>query len=402
MSIPNTLLCTIGVSLFYPNLSNLAKETQTDPVLQDLAEAYSNAENEQRNRQNRNSPNRVPREEWEKVGALLEGIDPTDRLCGAEINSVAHLLEQQSIEIGHLHLYYSDTDDGEAIATILKTYFTKARWKVNIHRVEGLLDDDPQSFRTKGLRNLSKLFGKQVRESHQEDRLCAINATGGYKAQIAIAVLMGQALDIPVYYKHERFNEIIPFPPMPVALDFLLWERASGMFMALAKDNACEPWEQFQEDWDARFEPLVNRVQINGKDSKEHLELSATGQIFHETFRSRFQQLKATRLPRDAKPNEKGDPKLGKHGYNKALKRISQFLQKLTNGVPYVCYCHSTYWNPDLSEATRFRMSGGKVQGIYSNRTWCVKFEVFTTSTDSNQLPVVVADLNEWLEAQNI
>ena len=128
---------------------------------------------------------------------------------------------------------------------------------------------------------------------------CAINATGGYKAQIAIAVLMGQALGIPVYYKHERFDAIIPFPPMPVSLDFSLWEGASGMFMVLGKANACEPYQQFREEWDERFEPLVNRVQIDGED---YLELSTTGQIFHETFRSRFQKIKDTRLPRPATP----------------------------------------------------------------------------------------------------
>jgi len=36
----------------------------------------------------------------------------------------------------------------------------------------------------------------------------AINATGGYKAQIATTALIGIALDIAVYYKHERFNEM--------------------------------------------------------------------------------------------------------------------------------------------------------------------------------------------------
>ncbi len=36
MSKPNTLLCTIGVSLFYPNLSNLANEQQTDSNLSAL------------------------------------------------------------------------------------------------------------------------------------------------------------------------------------------------------------------------------------------------------------------------------------------------------------------------------------------------------------------------------
>ena len=393
---PNTLLCTIGVSLFYPNLSNLVKEAQTDRVLYELAEAYSKAVKEQERRIDRKSERRVPDREWKEVGPLLRHVKPTDRLCGAEINSVTDLVGQGSIEQDRLHLFHSDTDDGEAIAKVLESYFTSlsSPWNVNIHRVEGLRDDEPDKFRTQGLRNLAKLFGEQVREARQNNRSCAINATGGYKAQIAIAVLMGQALDIPVYYKHERFNAIIPFPPMPVALDFSLWERASGMFIVLAKGDACEPWERFEDDWDERFEPLVNRVSMDGKD---YLELSATGQIFHETFRSRFQESKATNLPRKAKPDEKEPPKLGDHAYNQARKPICRFLERVTE-LPYVRYCHTTYWNPDLPESTRFRMSGGKIQGIYSDGSWCVKFEVFTTATDPAQLPVVVADLNDWLD----
>ena len=378
------LLCTIGTSLLYPNLFNLIQEKQTDPNRATLAEAYSA------------TLAQTSKKDWSEVATqLYEKVKPTDRLCGAEINSVTDLLAQNIIEKGALHLFHSDTDDGRTIAKILQSYFTKDRWRVKIHCVEGLRDDQPESFRTKGLRNLAKLFGEQVRESRKNFTPCAINATGGYKAQIAIAVLMGQALDIPVYYKHERFDAIIPFPPMPVALDFSLWERASGMFMVLSKVNACEPWEDFRQDWDQRFEPLVNRVKMEGED---YLELSATGQIFHETFRSRFQQLKATRLPHPATPGEKEEPKLGTHGYNQAREPILHFLQKLTDEQPYILYCHSTYWNPDLSESTRFRLSGREVQGIYSNGTWCVKFKVITTPTEPDQLPVVVADLNDWLD----
>ena len=179
---PNTLLCTIGVSLFYPNLSNLAKEAQTDSILCNLAEAYSEAVQEQQRRIDEESERKVPDREWTKVGTLLRKIEPTDRLCGAEINSVTDLLKQGSIEQDHLHLFHSDTDNGEAIAKVLESYFTPTSWNVNIHRVEGLRDDAPDEFRTQGLRNLAKLFGEQVREARREHRLCAINATGGYKA----------------------------------------------------------------------------------------------------------------------------------------------------------------------------------------------------------------------------
>ena len=373
MPTPHTLLCTVGTSLFYPNLSGLTREPQADPVRTALARAYG-------------------RQDWSEVAAQLHQLSPADRLCGAEVNSVADLLKQGYVETGRLHLLYSDTEDGDRIAAVLAAYFSADGWRVQTHRVDGLSDRNPKAFRTRGLRNLAKLFGERVRDAGAD--FYAINATGGYKAQIAIAVLMGQALGIPVYYKHERFDAIIPFPPMPVALDFALWLRASGLFMALAKPNACEPLERFRVEWDERFEPLVNREKIDGID---YLELSATGQIFHETFRSRFQRHKTTSLPRAAMPGEKQPPKLGDDGFNRARGPILRFLRKLTDERPYVVQCYSTYWNPDLSEVNRFRLSGGDVEGIYSNGSWCVKFRVLTTAGEQHDLGVVVADLNEWL-----
>lgn len=37
---PHTLLCTVGTSLFFPNLSGLTREPQTDPIRAALAKAY--------------------------------------------------------------------------------------------------------------------------------------------------------------------------------------------------------------------------------------------------------------------------------------------------------------------------------------------------------------------------
>ena len=76
-----------------------------------------------------------------------------------------------------------ETDDGRAIAQILRFYFKADGWeRVQIHCVDGLRDDDPRHFRTHGLRNLTKIFGEQMR--HAGAKFCAINATGGYVADL--------------------------------------------------------------------------------------------------------------------------------------------------------------------------------------------------------------------------
>src|SRR5205823_12850906 len=121
--------------------------------------------------------------------------------------------------------------------------------------VADLQDEDPKRFRTKGLRNLVRGLCRVVRE--RSAAACAINATGGYKAQIAVAVLLGQALGIDVYYMHERFSEIIAFPPMPVSLDYEVWLRFSGWLTKLETDFV--PRSTIEEDgWDERYESLVD------------------------------------------------------------------------------------------------------------------------------------------------
>ena len=223
----STLICTVGTSLF----GNLRGPDPKDAE-RPLFEAHRRAD-------------------WNRLSSLLAKIDPAHRLCGAEINSVDDLVSKGLVARGGLHLLVSDTSDGADVGAVLDGYFRARGWRTSVHAIDGLKDDDPRAFRTRGLRNLAKAIGRRVREYGAGQ--CAINATGGYKAQIAIAALMGQALDIPVYYKHERFNAIIPFPPMPVALDSSLWERASGMFMALGETNDVAPRADFAADWDARY-----------------------------------------------------------------------------------------------------------------------------------------------------
>src|SRR5262249_45873878 len=152
---------------------------------------------------------------------------------------------------------------------------------------------------------------------------------GGYKAQVAVAVLLGQALGIDVYYMHERFSEIIAFPPLPVALDFEVWMRASGMLLDLERSPDPIPFRGHAEDWDERFESLVERVPIDGED---YLELSPAGQIFHETFHERFRSARDQFLPPPAPPGRKQAPVVKSNEGHLLRHRaeIERFLKQVT------------------------------------------------------------------------
>ena len=253
----------------------------------------------------------------------LRSFGPHDRLCGAEINSIASLIERKYAQPKcGLYFMHSETEQGRQVVEVLCEYYRSLGHEpVKAIEVKDLQDDDPRRFRTKGLRQLVKEISRIIR--NHSPAACAINATGGYKAQIAVGVVLGQALGVTIYYKHEQFSEVISFPPLPVALDFELWMRASGMLMNLL-DADPVPASRYKDEWDERYESLVERVQIDGED---YLELSPTGQIFHETFTDRFRSLKDHLLPPPA--SKKLEPRLEKAGWPGEHPEVEQFLTYL-------------------------------------------------------------------------
>ena len=99
----------------------------------------------------------------QRVGANFR---PDARVCGAEINSVASMIDKEYVPADcGLFFLHSDTDDGRNIAAILKSYFQdKGHAPVEAVNVPDLQDQDPKRFRTKGLRNLARKICGVVRE----------------------------------------------------------------------------------------------------------------------------------------------------------------------------------------------------------------------------------------------
>ena len=377
---PKTLLCTVGTSLFIPNLAGLAARLDgPDPLppddpLSPIAAAYATGDDP-------------------AVAHLLLTLPPDTRTCGAEANSVASLIREGHVDPDvNVVLVHSETAHGERIAGVLAAYFRgRGHAEVLVEGVPGLQDADPDLFRTRGLRNLAKVLCKHVRD--RTPAACAVNATGGYKAQIAVAVMLGQALGLPVYYMHERFARIVAFPPLPVAFDFEAWMRASPILYELDGRSAdLVPRNRIAEDWTDLAGSLVEVISIDGK---EYVELSATGQIFHETFRERFRSNRDQLLPPPALA--KRPPKIRDHGpTNRLYAELTRFLVDTTAAVPAVIGCETTYCNPDLPDVVRFRTKGETIEGVYSDGSETVKFEVKSTATTGGQRAAVVAALNEW------
>ena len=384
----NTLICTVGTSLLRPNLLGLPSDASlfaswlkrqppvdhphlSQELVQSLVTAFAQRDELQ-------------------TAEILAKLPGSTRLCGAEINSITDLIAREYCEErSRLFFCHSDTPEGRQVANILQNYYELKDHPVKLLGIEALQDQDPKLFRTKGLRNLAKTVSGIIREYGAAN--CAINATGGYKAQIAIGVLMGQALSVPVYYKHELFSEIIAFPPMPISLDQQLWMQHSGLLTVLDRQDMLR-WQDIEEgDWDERLETLIEREEIDGDT---YLVISPTGQIFHETFKGRFESERDRFLPPPVPTNQKSKPTLNDHGWGNAREPILAFMQRVIDECPYVQGCRTHYWNPDLSSTSLFRVKGDAIEGVYSNGSWTVKIIFETSATTSGQREACIADLN--------
>ncbi|MHB0854987.1 MAG: putative CRISPR-associated protein [Rectinema subterraneum] len=218
------LICTVGTSFFQGNLARLSSGTNNDANggnIDKLAQAYN-------------------ANDWNALARAMLDISPASRILGAEVNTIEFMLSRVRSEnerISKIIFLVSDTEDGINTGNVLKSYYTERAKKekelcslqVDYRIIKDLQDADPNLFKKSGLLNLVRAISQVIREAG-DPRKVIIDATGGYKAQIAIAVMFGQALGIDVIYKHERFSTIIDFPPMPVALDFSYFEQFNDLF----------------------------------------------------------------------------------------------------------------------------------------------------------------------------
>jgi len=362
----HTLICTVGTSL----KSNLER----DPARKTWADLYAQGR-------------------LKDLARALTSLSPQDRLLGAEINSIDSIISRGILTTPiYLYLLVSDTEDGQNIGELLKLYyledsnprrFEQAEWQV----LQGLTDANSQRFRREGLRHLVTAVAGIARKWRPEH--VVINATGGYKAQISFAGLIGQALDIPVCYLFERFSEVITLPPQPVSLDLSFWLAHAHRFYLLAEDQG-EP-----EALDPRFASLVEEIEVDG----ERLAgLTAMGQLFHETFRYRFAREKSQLLPPDSglAPAEK------KITYEPGLAPrppgIETWLARLRE-VSYVTRIHTFYYNADLSRPPYFRPSArgevDRLEGGFSDGKATAKFTVSLTAKTEAQRDAALADIIE-------
>jgi len=136
------------------------------------------------------------------------------REMSAELNSLWPYLEQDMVN--EVYLYYTQTGAGKFCSTLLELYM-RDELNLHVHTVEvkgfGVEFEE-------GLVNLmDKIASKIVELRSQPNVAIYLNATGGFKPENAILVLIASILGLRgIYYMHEAFKEPVVLPVFPVSI----------------------------------------------------------------------------------------------------------------------------------------------------------------------------------------
>ena len=335
----NTLICTVGTSLF----NNLKYGEES---IKQVFESKN----------------------WNQLALLLLEQENSARICGAEINSITSICNKNLLTSKiRLIFLVSDTEDGKNTGQVLRLYYNNQRNKlkfedVNFRVLEGLRDDDVKAFKQQGLKNLVREISTEVRKCTPE--VIAINATGGYKAQISFAGMIGQALGIPVYYLFEKFSEVIELPPQPVALDLAFWLNNYLLFAQLEDEQTIEE-SKIESNLDNEY--LYSLIDKEPEGETNLVSLSAMGVLFNERSRLQFAKQETTILsliPKDeTEPSRKAINLRNDHGKD-ILQAFSEricyspYVKKIINSLPF---------NPKRTNPIRRTTENGVVEFVL---TW--------------------------------
>ncbi len=324
-------------------------------------------------------------------GDIVDVYLATADLAGAsaETNTWSKLGLLDEPERHRLVLLHTPTPDGRFCAERLEA-FAKARGIVA--EVDNIVGLDPRSRGgfEHGLTQLARQIAGHVRRGTQRGDEVAIAATGGFKAETAIANLVGVLSDVPVHYIHETFREIVTIPPLPVGLDlaFLRTDIAGRLMAELDGDEPIrrETILSYLKS-EPRLELLLQTIEIDGE---LWVELNAMGAIALDLSKA---PLSDWPPPSEKEPERKVQVSGVGHHRPEGWQHIVQAIAQ----SPYV---ESIRYIPGSGMQNRVELSGNDISAIVANLSdgkTCMGLAISTSARNEGQAKRVLRLLRQSL-----
>lgn len=224
------------------------------------------------------------------VAAWLQDADP--RRASAELHTWFRLglFERPARE--RVRLIHSHTPEGQFCAECLRDHAQRHGLDAALVDITELHYTDAATF-NRGLRQLVRELADQIRAARQQGEV-ALAATGGFKAEIAVANLVGALLDTPVYYIYEQFEQLVKLEPLPITLqdDWLQQGPGAKLLRTLAAEDAeaankdlILPRQRVSDllKADPRLELLLETEEIDGQP---HVAPNLLGEFAVQLFKT--------------------------------------------------------------------------------------------------------------------
>ena len=207
---------------------------------------------------------------------ILEYLNRAPRAASAETNALDRLLEEGDRAV----LLYSQTSEGKRCAELIQTHIQRT-YRCETEEVQGLSYAE-RGFVQYGLKNFVQALAKYIRAAKRDGLEPIINATGGFKAEIAYATAVGLVFKTPVKYIHEKFGDIVTLPVTPFGWDSSIFALNKPFF------DWIEDEPRLTQDVKSRLPGLVDgeAVSMLLEDANDGATmLSPLGEAYLNAFR---------------------------------------------------------------------------------------------------------------------
>lgn len=203
----------------------------------------------------------------------FEKVGPT--AASAETHSLLKIAPKPDDEIV---LLYTSTPEGKRCSLEVQRYLQSKNWS-NLRRRELPLEYNEAEFERRGLRELVNILVEEISNAQRQQREVIINATGGFKAEIAYTTMVGMVFQVPVKYMYQQFEQLITFPSLPITWNIDLLLEYDHFFEWIDED--CRQQTEVEQRLKAIDEADRHRIEqlLLPPDSEGEVFLSPAGDI---------------------------------------------------------------------------------------------------------------------------
>lgn len=303
--------------------------------------------------------------------------------AAAETNSIGRVpnLSYKNDQFVFIH---TKTKEGVRCANLLSWYY-KEHKKVADNRIDVVkinLTHDEIQFETQGLRSLVTGLIELIEDAKRKGNEIVINATGGFKAEIAYTTMVGMIYQVPVYYIYIDFENLVTFPAMPIDWNIDLIFSYSNFFEWIDSEprKSAEVKNRLKGLTDQDREQI--RVFLTPPDSEDYVFLSPAGDAFYRRYRFQLEQIERTvDFPNESDKQVDEKIALSKHTFPKGTE---QFCRKIAK-VPYVDLIYSQFFESTTKSKLKNTYGNGSISMIYSDGDKGVNLTVMTTADNKAQ-----------------